>query len=661
METETTLKKRRSMRKAHFYVAIAVWVTMLGSVGLYWLFVWLSVWRPHIAWWWLTAGLVVLSAVTSFCLMVYQLFGRDRIRGIGVFMISVVPLVWLATFLWSTINVLNTRQELSLSDPIRSLGLWVTSYFELEARWRYQRFTEGKHAMLFDDGTAPDVDALVASMDTHIEQMAAALETPIPKVKARWVRGTLFGQNARAVGAWAITDVEQDLHQLDYLDRHEVAHVTLTTMCPVSQEMPMLFAEGWAQSQSVDPAKAILRLNQKKQNGDALTLNEIVTNSYGCSTGPAYDHGGPLVTYLLERFGGAKFVELYGGVRRKTFPQDVQRITGVAWDQLEEDFWVWLESRHEWAKSSVKEAAESSISFDREQDQPLWQEILASARKASKSIVLPDNVAFVEAATSKTRDGKPWSSEGRFVFEGDCMWKFYHQKSEPPITQFQIATPEASGRFMRQGNKIVSESSWHSSYKEATSYTKSSLFNYSRLARVLMLDPNTLEANEGQKIQVLSIESKPDSPLWKLCFTTTFGSANGKPQKQEAMLDSNHFFDVVELVEEREGKRRVHKYETGSIQGTPFVTRRTITDDKGESFKRTLSVLAPEEATQVKQEVETAFASVVNEPVTAKVVEPENWRNKLITPLVLAISWPLLGIVFLLIDFLCDLVRWRVS
>ncbi len=94
--------------------------------------------------------------------MIYQLFGRDRIRGIGVFMISVVPLVWLASFLWSTTNAIAAREDLKLSAPMRSLGLWVGSYFELEARWRYLRITKGKHAMLFDDGTTPNVESLVA-------------------------------------------------------------------------------------------------------------------------------------------------------------------------------------------------------------------------------------------------------------------------------------------------------------------------------------------------------------------------------------------------------------------------------------------------------------------------------------------------------------------
>ena len=648
METEAALEKKRSIRKTHLYATIAVWVTMLGSVGLYLLFVWMSVWRPHIAWWWLTAGLVVLSAVASLCLMIYQLFGRGRIRGIGMFMISVVPLVWLVSFLWSTITVLDAREDLALSAPIRALGLWVGSYFELEARWRYPRVTEGKHAILFDDGAASNVEALVADMDKHIEQMAATLETPIPKVKARWVRGSLFGQTGRAVGAWAIGNKSENVDHLEYVDFHEVAHVTLTTMCPVSQDMPMLLCEGWAQTQSADMAKAILRLSKSKKNGNALTLNEIVSQGYGRSTGPAYKYGGPLVMYLIEQFGGPMFVELYGGVRRKSFPQDVQRITGVSWDQLEEDFWAWLESRRQWAKKNTRETADASLfSFDHEQDNPLWQEILASARMASTSIEVPKNAAFVETSTSPS-----WNSETSYVFENDCMWRISHQKGEPSVTEFQIATPEASGYFVRKGNDVIHDSSWSSPpYKNETRNTKSNLFGYSRLSRLMMIDLDEFEASgEDLKIQIHSIQPQTDSQLWKFCFTSSSGSSDENLQKIEALLDSDHFFDVVEMTSQQNGSRRLHKLETNSIKGTPIVTRWTTSGNEKGDFTRTITALSAEDASQVKQEVEAAVAAAVEEPNPATVLESESWGEALLSPIALAIVWPSLGAMFLLID-----------
>lgn len=646
MGTETTLEKKRSVRKAHHRAAISVWVTMLGSVVLYLLFVWLSVWRPHVAWWWLTAGLVVLPAAVSFCLMIYQLFGRGRIRAIGVFMISVVPLVWLASFLWSTINVIGSG-DLNLSTPMRALGLWVGSYFELEARWRFPRITEGEHAMLFDDGTAPNVKSLVADMDKHIKNMAATLETPVPKVKARWVRGALLGHQGRAIGAWALCGKNQNVDQLDHLDRHEVAHVTLTTMCPISQDMPMLLAEGWAQSQSVDPAKAILRLSNTKRNGDALSLNYIITNGYGSSTGPAYDYGGPLVIYLIERFGGAQFVELYGGVRRESFPQDVERITGVAWDQLEEDFWNWLESRHQWARENIKKTNESvRISFDRAQDKPLWQEILASAEMAHTSIKVPGNLAFVETATSET-----WNGETSYVFEDDCMWLVMQRFSQPPVTEFQIATPDSCGRFVRKGNQVTRHTGWSSrSYKRLTRSMKLNLLNYSRLTRLLMLDPEEFEFSDDQKLQIHSIQPQTDSSVWKFCFTHSFRASGENARKTEALLNSEHFFDVIETKSQQKGGRWETKLETSSIEGIPMVTCLTTTGAEDDDYIRTLTALSAQEATKVKQEVEAAVAVAVEESESAAVSQSESWADALLSPMALAIVWPSLGVMFLLID-----------
>ena len=659
MDPESATARQRFLLKAHWYAALAVWVTMLGSVGLYLLFVWLAVWRPHIAWWWLSAGLVVLSAVTSLALMIYQLFGRDRIRGIGVFMVSFVPLVWLAAFLWSTISLIESRGDLKLTTPLRALGIWVGSYFELEARWRCPRVTEGKHVMLFDDGSTPNVRSLVAEMDKHIEKMAAILETPIPKVKARWIRSTLFGLHGRAIGAWAIC-IDENPGELQHLDLHEVAHVTLTTMCPVSQDMPMLLAEGWAEMQSQNQPRMILSLCKSKEREQSLELNDIVTNSYGRSAGPAYHHGGPLVMYLIERFGGATFVELYGSVQRETFAADVERVTGVSWAQLESDFWVWLESRREWAKSAVKESNTNSLfSFDRESDKAPWQEILASARQTTEAISVPETVALVQKETSDS-----WNAETNYVFEGDCMWVVSEASTDSSSTRYQIATPEVCGQFVRHETNVSRDSGWSSSpYKNVTRSKRAFLFGYNELSRFLMVDLSEMDAGSGLQIQIHSIERLTDSPFWKLCFTSSFDpdSDSDNAQKMEATLDPAKHFNVVEMAELENDSRRIHKLETEELRGVPIVARWTTSGDKDASFTRTIAELTPEQATQVKETVESAIASVPEPPVQTPVVDKKNWRKAFVTPSVLAIGWPLLGLAFLLTDFLCDRIRWKAS
>lgn len=665
MEAIDSNHQVRAARKRQVVAATAVWVSVMATVLLYLLFGWLNVWRPHTFWWLLTTTVIALSVVASLLLMLIQLRGKDAIRAVAIFIFTLLPLVWMAAYLWSTINFIESRNDLRLNAPIRSMGVWVGSYFELEARWRYSRITEGEHVVLFDDGTNPHVDQMVAEMDQHIEEMSAVLKTPPAETKVRWVRGSLFGQSGRAIGAWAICGLNRNPPEVDSLDRHEVAHSVITLMCPVNQEMPMLFAEGWAETQSRSKPDKILELLNEKESGNALTLDQIIRNNYGGSTGPAYQYGGAFVWYLLDRFGGEKFVELYGGVRRDSFREDVNEITGVSWEQLESDFWTWLEGRREWAIATNRENAEATLFVvERETDRERWLKLLAAGKAAATSAKYPKDVALL--ITEKSDD---WHREVHLVIEDDCLWKRVEQQLPTPDSMTcQIATPAACGYFHRVEGKVVRNAGRYSSpsYKEESLSQKRFWFCRNGLSRLLMVDLETMDAPPDQRVLIHSIEPEADSNLWKLCYSIV-DSVPENTQKIEALVDPSNNFNATEFsVLGGEGTQPHHQFQMMDLEGTSIVKDWHCTDGDGnKTFEMTLSQLSPEIADETKQTVEELVASA--EPDSPQSISPEedvedkSWGELLVSPAALAIAWPAMGLIFMAIDLLCDRIRWKAA
>ena len=175
--------------------------------------------------------------------------------------------------------------------------------------------------------------------------MAARLHIPVPTTKGRWVRGPLLGMHGNASISWAICDANHDSAELTTLDRHEMAHVFMTTSGGFDQDPSMLLCEGWAETQSKDRNDLILDLDEKARIGSIYTLQELIgPDWYGRSDGPVYHHGAPLCIYLMEHYGVEKFWALYHGVRHTTFAADWERTLGDSWKSVEDNFWKWLPS-----------------------------------------------------------------------------------------------------------------------------------------------------------------------------------------------------------------------------------------------------------------------------------------------------------------------------
>jgi hypothetical protein len=88
-------------------------------------------------------------------------------------------------------------------------------------------------------------------------------------------------------------------------------------------------------------------LEDRLASQQPLTLRELTGPGwYTSSRGKTvYHYGGPFVVYLLECFGGERFLELYKSVRRDRFIHVSEAILETGWGDLEADFWRWYSSK----------------------------------------------------------------------------------------------------------------------------------------------------------------------------------------------------------------------------------------------------------------------------------------------------------------------------
>jgi hypothetical protein len=464
--------------------AICAWVAMLASIGIAaWL--WRSYdLRPHAGWATISLLLVIGSTIWLTCATIASLNRREgRLASAGLWLLGTTPLLWFFAFATTLYIDANGRQPLVLDTPLRLAAAWSCSFFDLEARLRYPRWTLGKQTVLIDAGQSPAPESLVSQMDEHIASMTNLLEQQPLSTQVAWVRGSIFGMEGRANGSWAICNADGSADQLDRLDRHEVAHSMITMLAGPDQDPPAVLVEGWAESQSAVRDDHIRHLAQQKREGNTYALSELIAPGwYMRSNGPVYSHGGPLVHYLIERFGAPKFFELYRDVRRPTFTADCERILGVSWDQLDADFWRWVATEDEKLPAPIAVAADAknwSLEFSdgvSEQDWKILTDACLAAKRSRK--LLPTDVAIDVHWTWTRIDHKrspdPVVNPSQLVadFEGDKFWIYTNEGSESclisdgdrcaSLTRYStghvagwVGGPEARGRIAYEAAELI--------------------------------------------------------------------------------------------------------------------------------------------------------------------------------------------------------------
>jgi hypothetical protein len=386
---------------------------------------------PHAGW--AIASIVAVGGSASAlagCALWSVVFGPKRLTGIAWLLLGATPLVWFGSYC-ADVWVKMRNRSIDVSPPLVVTGIWAASLMDVEARWRFSRRTSGRHVVLIDDGGTQDVEMQIDAMDKHIEAMAALLGQP-PRAPVHWVRGSLLGEKGRSILLWALCDPgDQRPSELTYLDRHESAHALITSLSGPDQDPPMLLAEGWAEFQSRHHDQQIRALARLRGQGSSYSLAELVGNEwYKRGEGPVYHHGGPLVHYLIDQYGGQRFFQFYSGVRQRSFLGDCQRILGVDWSEVETDFWNWLSA----ASRALQETPVDYFSSGKVKllegvNEADWREIVNGYLNANRNLgELPDESAFIleeirrEIPADATQAPTEQHSKTEVVLRGDNVW-----------------------------------------------------------------------------------------------------------------------------------------------------------------------------------------------------------------------------------------------
>ncbi len=445
--------------------AICVWVAVAASiVGT--MLIWKSGdFYPHPLWA-ATTILTVLGPLVQLALGAGWrcVRGPERLRAIGWLLIGATPVTSLAAYFTSLHVTTTTRSPVPRSSAVGLTVTWVTSYFDLEARFRYPRRTEGRRVVLIDAGQTPRAKELVADMDEYIEQTARELGGSVPEAPLYWVRGSLFGLGSRSIQCWALCATNVATGKLTSLDRHEMAHSLIAAMCGVGQDPPAVLCEGWAETRSADRDRQITALNERIEDGRTYSLLELIGPEwYDRHAGAAYGHGGPLVYYLIEHYGAKKFFELYSQVHRATFDADCRAILGDSWETIDLGFWPWVKSQAAAIAAAMPELPGTAPAVVQLSDDVApydWRAIVDGYRAANPPGInkkLPQHLAFV-AEVEEMQEGAPAGGkkhhEFSALFDGGKLW--IYENFYVLTDQFLMVTDRRSAMLISERGLAVS-------------------------------------------------------------------------------------------------------------------------------------------------------------------------------------------------------------
>ena len=638
----------------HYTGMLLVWASMLGTVIVYALFVQLNVWNPSVIWWYTTTILILGSLVYAFVLMIRQSFNRAKgIWSIALFMLSITPVIWAGSFAWNLADVANRRGDVVLNLPTKAFGIWLGNWFTVESKARYPLLSAGQHVNLLHDANLKNTVDLVAKMDTHIATMASVLGHSPPPTKSNWVRGSLSGQTGRSIGAWAICDTGPQ-ETLQYLDKHELAHTTISLLGGTQVDMPMLLAEGWASSQSANRSDAILNLIDMRRSGQSWPLSEFISdNNYGKSIAQSYSHGAPFTWFLLDRFGGPKFLELYQTVRRATFQEDVFEVLGTHWNQLKKDFWVWLEAQESKAMGAVavEENAPETVIFERPADEARWEHIRKIAAAANRR-PLPTTAAF-----QVTHQG-PTSYQVQVILEPESAWTAWELQDASKGSEYTVMNPTFTASFTRQADGTFTDNTDQFLDDTPTATQIATLKNFcfrrAHLLNTMQFDwAGSAPSIPGVTIAIHSIrEGVTKDDFWTINYTNRFNGIPEDDEEIELWIDPQRDFAIHRSnITFQDGNRRQTQYEFKNMFGYYLASSWRVRDENGNESFSNIAPLTGTAIADTKQQIESVTGS------TPLFSQTSSRKQRLVSPLNLAIAWPLMGLVFLAVDILGDRIQ----
>ena len=637
------------------------WGSFLVTVGIYLVFVFTSNWNPHPAWWLGTTTFIVAAAFYSLWSGMRAIWrGPNRATQAAFLMLTWTPLVLFGCLLWSVIDMAHKRQNIQLPLPTRTLGIWIGNFFEWESMARTPRRTGGKYVTLHDNGRTPNVEKMVSEMDDQIKEMARILGTEPSSTPTSWVRGSLGGQTGRAIGKWAICQVEGDLGEITSLDRHEVAHTMITLLSSSStQNPPMLFAEGWAEAISRDNNELISSLHTNETAYRDRELEKLIEpEMYGRSLGPMYTHGGPFVIYLIRKFGGPKFLELYRNVRQPTFREDIKRMTGQSFAELESSFWLWLDKENKRIdeKNRDHKRIKNRFSFNTPELENIWLKIIESARVYAAQHPTPTSLGL-KINTQWDESAGIENLEFRLVLQNDQCWSLTDSKDSVRHTWIS-GSEYRSVELNKSSNKsdFVRESEPFGIHSELQ-FARESLSTRHRLNRFFGYDITQAELRTPPpwQIQIQDIQDVEHETRVSL----TMNSSPSRRTHYELVLDPQHGYRVNRAKSNESGESQESEinleYRFSPQFGGSFISRSVIQSNK---YKRTsdYTELSPAEVDALIQEVESVLEKFTrketpDDPTPA----PNSTKNQL--PRLTFFIWLTTIAALFLVDWIAN--RWN--
>jgi hypothetical protein len=642
-----------------------VWLAVAASVALFTLFWRIEYYRPHAAW-----GLASLAAMISpIVALAYvagrrALFGPNRMRATGWLLLGATPLVWVGGYFGklSADSYAYRRDDWVINAPMRISMVWASSIFDIEARWRYPRWTYGQHVILIDDYQTPNADRLVAQMDDHIRAMAKLLGQPVPNVPIAWVRGPLFGQNNVAILLWALCGQDDNPGRLTSTDRHEVAHTLIAALAGPGQDPPAALGEGWAESQSGDREEQIMTLAGSRAEERAYLLQELIEPYwYGRSAGPAYWEGAVLVHYLIEHYGAEQFLRLYGGVRRASFQEDCQLILGDSWATIDENFWKWVDTQAKTIAASKPKTSSSDpgINFvlSKSVDPRDWQSLVDAYRVANKDRQpLPSDAAFSfegERVLPGKEDSGPSirSWHGRVFCENQSFWirEDMSQGSERVLT----VTPTQCADLVRNDDGSFSGAIQGKLARRRFIREVRNLFDKFRgMSGVYPLHLHALTGHikfdASWTIQSIKRPAKEGSGRWQISYTSRTRGAESD-YRSDIELDPAHNLWVARDVSEGQGLRTEFNRDFRLIGGAALpwsVTGRTTFGGSVETVRMQFHPMSQAERERLKQEVEQV--------VRIGPVAPIQWLRRLLLTIATVIPFGGVSLLWLTRNNACS-------
>ena len=193
----------------------------------------------------------------------------------------------------------------------------------------------------------------------------------------------------------------------------------------------------------------------------------VAPDIYELTNDRDYMVGGPLVLYVMERYGPKTFFQLYRGAHRDSFQDDCRTILGDSWQTVEKDFWKWYEREggllaETQAKEPQPEPA-PHVELAKTVNAADWQAIVEGYREVGKNHQRPDqpgdplpptNAAFVvdvekaDRTVGTSQAAKRTHCEFRAVFEGERFWILENGFLKEEC--FLMATPVRDPELLRE-------------------------------------------------------------------------------------------------------------------------------------------------------------------------------------------------------------------